>query len=79
MATRGPAPRVSDKELVNAVAGFDKPYATAKMVAERVGLSSQRTRERLRRLVGEGEIESGQVGDRYTVYWSEESLRSGLS
>jgi hypothetical protein len=79
MAKSGPAPQVTDDELIEAIESRDKPYATAKYVAGQVGLSENRTRERLQRLAEDKEIHQGSVGSRYTIYWSEGSFLDGDS
>ena len=72
MSRPGPDPDVADEELVTALAYRDLPYATAGDVSEHVALSETRTKQRLDRLVDEGRICSGPVGERTTIYWLDE-------
>ena len=69
MSRPGPDPDVTDGEIITAIENRDEPYATAGDVAEIVGLSRWRTSERLKRLADAGEVESGTVGEKTTIYW----------
>lgn len=71
MSRPGPKPDVPDGEIVTAIDRRDQPFATAKDVAEIVGLSRWRTSQRLERLADEGAVERGKVGERTTIYWLE--------
>jgi predicted ArsR family transcriptional regulator len=71
MSRPGPDPDVNDEELVWVLGHREQPYATAGDVSEDVPLSETRTKQRLDRLADEGDIESGAVGERQTIYWLE--------
>lgn len=74
MATRGPDPTVTDEEFEAVIEDRKKPFVTAKYVAERVGLSENRCRQRLQRLAEENRVKSDTIGDsQYTIYWSDGS------
>jgi predicted transcriptional regulator len=60
---------VTDAKIKGAIKQRDQPFATASDVAELVDLSRWRASQRLKRLANEGEIESGAVGDKTTIYW----------
>ena len=76
MSTRGPDPKVSDAELTRAMNNTDEPFATAKQIAESVGLSSFRVRQRMNSLSEAGEIESARLGEGPYIYWSHGSFES---
>jgi predicted ArsR family transcriptional regulator len=73
MATRGPAPSVTDDELIAAIRSRSEPFATAGDVAEIVSLSSERTRQRLNSLAEADRIGRAKVGGSAVVYWLSES------
>ncbi|RXK47021.1 hypothetical protein EAF64_17950 [Halorientalis pallida] len=79
MATKGPDPTVSDRELIDAIAKAAEPFATAGGVAERVGLSDWRVRQRLERLGERGELNRARVGGGPWIYWLDDSFSSGSS
>ncbi|WP_436934980.1 winged helix-turn-helix transcriptional regulator [Halovenus marina] len=68
MAVRGPDPTVSDSEIISAIESTDCPFATAKDVAEIVGLSRERARQRLNRLSEQGAIEREKTSG-VVIYW----------
>jgi len=69
MATRGPEVMVEDAELVTAVGASDRPVATASEVADAVGLSNFRTRQRLATLAENGEIQKARISGGTLIYW----------
>lgn len=69
MSKPGPDPKVTNKELIEALEQHSKPVATANDVAETVGLSRTRASERLQRLASSGKVNSGRLGERVRVYW----------
>lgn len=73
MATRGPDPKVSDAQLVTAIHETDHPFAVAKDVANRVGLSRERVRQRLNRLNDENQIKRAKVSGA-VIYWVESDV-----
>ena len=76
MSTKGPDPKVSNSELLNAVVDTDEPFATASQIAEQVGLSSWRVRQRMEKLADSGDIEKAQLGRGPYIYWREGSFSS---
>lgn len=68
MGRRGPALKVEDDELVTAISSVNGPFATAVEVAEEVGLSPERVRERLKELEDRGVLESKRAGSA-KAYW----------
>jgi predicted ArsR family transcriptional regulator len=73
MATRGPDPKVSDRQLLTAIVETDHPFAVAKDIADRVGLSRERARQRLNRLSKQDEIERAKVSG-VVIYWVESDV-----
>jgi len=71
MSKPGPDPDVTDGELLTAIENREQPFATAKDVAEMVGLSRWRCSQRLERLAEDGCLECGVVGEKTTIYWLE--------
>jgi DNA-binding Lrp family transcriptional regulator len=67
MAKPGPKMKVQDDELVKAIKATNGPYATPVEVAERVGLSPEHTRKRLRRL--EDSVLSSKDSGGVVGYW----------
>lgn len=70
MATRGPDPKVSDRQLLTAITETDHPFAVAKDIADCVGLSRERARQRLNRLSEQDKIERAKVSG-VVIYWVE--------
>jgi len=73
MGTRGPDPRVSDEQIIEAVESDDRPFSTVGYVSENVDLSNTRVRERLAAMAADGSIKSEQVAGDIKIYWSESS------
>jgi prophage antirepressor-like protein len=73
MATRGPDPKVSDTQLLTAITETEYPFAVAKDVADCVGLSRERARQRLNRLSKQDEIERAKVSG-VVIYWVESDV-----
>jgi len=76
MSTKGPDPKVNDSELLQAVISTNEPFATAKQVAEQVGLSSWRVRQRMSQLAESGDIQRSQLGSGPYIYWLDGSFNS---
>jgi len=74
MSTRGPDPKVTDDELLDAMGRDERPFTTATAVAEKVPLSANRVRSRLQRLAEEGVIRAEPVAGDIKIYWSESSV-----
>lgn len=74
MSTRGPDPKVSDAELRRAVQSTDEPFATASQIADSVGLSAFRVRQRMNALADAGEIQSSRLGEGPYIYWPDGSF-----
>jgi len=72
MGNRGPEPKVSDTELLSAIAQDERPFSTVSYVAEEVCLSANRVRQRLGRLSEDGDLVSGEVARNIKIYWREE-------
>lgn len=72
MATPGPEPTVNDETLVKAIREAEYPATTAGEVAERVGLSRQRVRQRLEAMVGRDEIKRGKLRSGLVLYWQDD-------
>lgn len=73
MSARGPDPKVTDDELLDAVEADERPFTTATAVTESVPLSANRVRQRLGRLADEGVINCAPVARDIKIYWSEAS------
>lgn len=69
MSRPGPDPRVSDEEIIGVIQSDDRPFSTAEDVADSVGLSGTRVRERLERLVASGRIQSANATANMEIYW----------
>jgi len=69
MSRPWPDPTVSDEEIISVIQSDDRPFSTAEDVAESVGLSGTRVRERLERLVGSGRIQSANATSNMEIYW----------
>lgn len=69
MSTRGPARQVDDAQLLAAVAATDRPFATAKQIADSVDLSTVRVKERMNELAEKGDIRQARVGNGPYIYW----------
>lgn len=76
MSTKGPDPKVTDSELLCAVVRTDEPFATASQIAEEVGLSSWRVRQRMNKLAESGDIQKAQLGQGPYIYWHDGSFNS---
>jgi DNA-binding Lrp family transcriptional regulator len=70
MATRGPQPNVTDREILQELENGGYPFDTASTLSERVNLSRQRLRKRLNRLAENGIIERAKVSG-VVLYWSD--------
>jgi DNA-binding Lrp family transcriptional regulator len=69
MSRPGPDPKVSDEEIISVIQSDDRPFSTAEDVADSVGLSGTRVRERLERLVVSGQIQSASATGNMDIYW----------
>ena len=74
MSTKGPEPTVSDSELIEAISRTSRPFATAGEIAEVVGLSNWRVRQRLERLDEQNEINRSRIGGGPFIYWLDGSF-----
>jgi len=68
MPTRGPAPKVSDDEILDIIRQGNRPFATAPEVASEAGISENRTRQRLAKLAAENSLERFRTGGAW-IYW----------
>jgi len=68
MPTRGPAPKVTDEEMLDIIRRADRPFATAPKVASKAGISENRTRQRLAALATENKVERFRTGGAW-IYW----------
>lgn len=73
MATRGPDPTVTDNQLTDAIRETGYPGGTASDVAEIVGLSRQRARQRLERLCENDELYRAKLNSGVVLYWCDET------
>jgi len=69
MATRGPKPTVTDDQLISAFSNTGYPGGTASDIAELVGLSRQRVRQRLERMVNNGNLQRAKLNSGVVLYW----------
>jgi DNA-binding Lrp family transcriptional regulator len=69
MSRPGPEPRVHDDEIISVIESDERPFSTAEDVADSVGLSGTRVRERLKRLVDTGKIQSATATANMEIYW----------
>lgn len=68
MSTRGPAPKVSDAQILECFDAVNKPFVMSSDIADCADLSVTRARQRLDRLVDQGTLEKRKVG-RSQIYW----------
>lgn len=74
MSAKGPEPSVSDDALINAIDQTERPFATAGEVADFVGLSDWRVRQRLERLDESDDINRSRIGGGPFIYWLDGSF-----
>ena len=67
--------RVTNEEILRAVALSPDPIVTAPEVAERLGYTRQAVNQRLPELVESGYLNRRQVGAKAVVYWLTEEGR----
>jgi transposase len=75
----GRSPKVSDEELLRAIATATAPVVTTTEVAERVGLTQQSVYERFRKFEERGWVASKKVGSRAVVWWLRHEGRQQLA
>lgn len=75
MATKGREPKVSDEKLLQLVETsdewLDRPFVTAKELAERVGMTRQAIHKRLQQFVDDGKIRKYKPG-KSAIWWVED-------
>lgn len=74
MSPKGPEPSVTDDALIDAINGTERPFATAGEVADSVGLSDWRVRQRLERLDESDDINRSRIGGGPFIYWLDGSF-----
>lgn len=67
--TPGPDPEVPDEELIRAIRETPYPAVSTTDVAERVNLSREQVRKRLKRLADEGRIGRRKIGASAAIHW----------
>jgi DNA-binding Lrp family transcriptional regulator len=65
----GPAPDISDAQLLFLVHTHSSPVVTAPIIAEKADMSAQNANYRLRSLEDDGALDSMKVGSAAKVYW----------
>jgi DNA-binding Lrp family transcriptional regulator len=60
---------VTDSRLIRTIKYHEYPVVSQQIVADEVGLSSERVRVRLHRLVESGEVERATLNENSVVYW----------
>jgi predicted ArsR family transcriptional regulator len=71
--------RVSDEDLLVAIATSPDPIVTAPELSNRVDYTEDGVRRRLDELESKGYVESRDVGARATIYWITPDGRRALS
>jgi len=69
MPRPGPAPTVTDDQLLAVIRQQDCPVVDAATVADEVDLSRERVRLRLNRMATEGTVERATLNGNSVVYW----------
>lgn len=75
----GRSKRVSDEDLLRAIATSPDPIVTAPELADRVEYSVDGVRERLKGLEEQGYVRCRDVGARATIWWITPEGRQQLS
>jgi predicted transcriptional regulator len=77
MGNSGPGrkPEVSDKDILSVFRQAADPVLTTSEVADQLEIRHRGTFDRLNQLASEGRIHKKKVGEKGTVWWSEEALR----
>lgn len=74
MSTPGPAPTVTDEQLISVLRQADTPVLTYGDVSEHVEIGAERVRQRLNTLAEQGRVNRGELnGGSLVVYWVDES------
>jgi predicted ArsR family transcriptional regulator len=76
---RGRPPKISDCEILRAVALAPDPIVTAPELSGRLDYTRQGVRGRLKDLEEEGLMKSREVGSRAVVYWMTPDSRQKLA
>jgi predicted ArsR family transcriptional regulator len=69
MPTPGPEPMVTDSRLIRTIKNHEYPVVSQQIVADEVGISSERVRVRLQRLVESDQVERATLNENSVVYW----------
>jgi predicted ArsR family transcriptional regulator len=69
MATRGPAPTVTEDKLRREIERFDDPFVTASDMAEALDVARQTAHKHLQRMHENDGLEKRKIGGSAVIWW----------